>query len=243
MRWWLGMGWWLAGLATAAGLEVMVWNIHHGEGLDDRLDLERIAAVIEREKPDLVALQEVDRASRRSGGVDQAAELGRLCGMESVFGEALEFQGGGYGLAVLSRLPVRRHRIHRLPGEGEPRIALEVVVERDGEPLSFVSVHLCHRSAEDRLRQAKVLEKLLGERRRVVLGGDFNAEADSPVLKVFGDRWERVPNAGPTHPADGPRRHIDHVLVRGLVARGEVRVVKERVASDHRPLRLRLRAP
>ena len=64
-------------------MRILTYNIHHGEGLDGRIDLPRIAAVIAAQRPDLVALQEVDRNARRSGGVDQAAELGRLTGLQA----------------------------------------------------------------------------------------------------------------------------------------------------------------
>ena len=64
-----------------ATLRVMTWNIRHGEGLDGRVDLERIAAVIRASGADLVGLQEVDRGVRRTGGVDMPAELARLTGL------------------------------------------------------------------------------------------------------------------------------------------------------------------
>src|SRR5688572_3660564 len=90
---------------TAAGpsprLRVLTYNIHHGEGTDARFDLERLARIIREARPDLVALQEVDRRTRRASGVDQAAELGRLTGMNVVFGKAMDHDGGEYGQAIL----------------------------------------------------------------------------------------------------------------------------------------------
>ena len=71
---------------------------------------------------DLRLLQEVDRGTERSGRVDQAAELARLTGMQGVFGKTLDFQGGGYGLALLARWPVAGDTLVHLaldpPGEG-----------------------------------------------------------------------------------------------------------------------------
>ena len=52
-------------------VRVLTYNIHHGEGMDGKIDLERIAAVIKRLEPDVVALQEVDVKTTRSQGVDQ----------------------------------------------------------------------------------------------------------------------------------------------------------------------------
>ena len=101
----------LVALATAAGgyleagdplqhghhvparVRVLTYNIHHGEGMDGRIDLVRQAEILNREAPDLVALQEVDRGTKRSGGVDQLAELGRLTGLTPTFGRAIDFQG------------------------------------------------------------------------------------------------------------------------------------------------------
>jgi hypothetical protein len=83
-------------------LRVVSYNIQHGAGMDRKLDLERTADVLRRLEPDLVALQEVDENCRRSKGVDQAAELGRLLGMEHRFGEFMDYDGGRSGLAVFS---------------------------------------------------------------------------------------------------------------------------------------------
>src|SRR5215471_8946587 len=83
-------------------VRVLTYNIHHGEGSDDVFDLPRIARVISDAKPDLVALQEVDEKTNRSSGVSQITELGRLTGMHAVFGEAMEYDDGGYGVGILS---------------------------------------------------------------------------------------------------------------------------------------------
>src|SRR4051794_910403 len=80
---------------------VLTYNIHHGEGTDGRLDLGRIAGVIKSCQADVVGLQEVDQATERSGGVDQAATLSELTGLHATFGKAIDYRGGAYGLAVL----------------------------------------------------------------------------------------------------------------------------------------------
>jgi endonuclease/exonuclease/phosphatase family metal-dependent hydrolase len=96
-------------------LRVLSYNIHHAEGVDRKLDVERIARVILSVKPDLVALQEVDQKVKRSQGIDQPAELARLTKMQVVFGANIELQGGHYGNALLSRFPIARHKNHLLP--------------------------------------------------------------------------------------------------------------------------------
>src|SRR6478735_8532291 len=88
-------------------IRVITYNIHHGEGMDKKFGLERIAKVLMAEKPDVVALEEVDQGTKRASGVDQPAEFARLTGMKVVFGRNIPFDGGGYGTAVLTKLPIR----------------------------------------------------------------------------------------------------------------------------------------
>ncbi len=127
-------------------LRVLTYNILHGAGLDGKLDLARTAEVIKRVNPDLVALQEVDKGTQRSGRVDEAAELGRLTGMHAVFGKAMDFNGGQYGEAILSRYPFESTNLHALPQiKGrEPRGALDVQIKVEGQPLRFISTHWDH---------------------------------------------------------------------------------------------------
>jgi hypothetical protein len=91
--------------ARGRTLRVMSYNVHVGIGMDKKIDLGRVAEVIRRERPDLVGLQEVDRGVERTGRVDQVAELARLTGMRYAFAPNLSYQGGWYGVAILSRLP------------------------------------------------------------------------------------------------------------------------------------------
>jgi len=231
-------------------LRVLSYNIHHGEGTDGVFDLERLARVIRSADPDLVALQEVDRGTERASGVDQAAELGRLTGMEDHFGKALDFSGGEYGEAVLSRLPVISVRNHPLPFSPghESRAALEVVVElSDGTPCHFVATHLDHtRDPMDREAQSRAMNELFARDDALrLLVGDLNAEPAALSMQILLEHWTR---AGadlerPTFPSDEPRRTIDHVLMRpaGAWEVESVEVLDEPVASDHAPLLVVLR--
>src|SRR6266571_8013591 len=87
---------------------VMTYNIHHGEGLDGKVDLLRIAELIKREGADLVALQEVDKGVERTARRDFPDELAALTGLTCVFSNNYHYQGGEYGNAVLTRFPVKR---------------------------------------------------------------------------------------------------------------------------------------
>ena len=223
----------------AAPLRVMVWNIHHGQGTDGRVDLERIAEVIRKESPDVVMLQEVDRNMPRSGKTDQSSELARLLKMNSVFGKAVGFGEGEYGLAVLSRGRIVSGKVHPLPGEaGEPRIGFTVTLEYDGSEIAVVNTHLDHISAERRLRQAETVATLGQEREMAILGGDFNDVPGSATLEAITPTWTMVEKVDPvaTAPARRPTQEIDHLFVRGLRVVEKARVVPETLASDHRPI-------
>lgn len=220
-------------------IRVMSWNLHHGVGEDGKLDLARIAARIREQKPDLVVLQEVDNKCRRSGSVDQAAELAKLTGLTGVFGKAMDHDGGEYGQAILSKHPLGETKVHRLPGDGEPRIAFEAAVAVGSKPVRLVSVHLDHQQDARRLKQAETLVKALeASKEPLIVAGDFNDGPDSAALKAFGDGWTAVKKSEPrlTCPAAKPEVEIDHVLLRGLTAASPVTVLPEAVASDHRPL-------
>jgi len=223
-------------------LRVCSYNIHHGQGMDGKLDLERIAAVIAKAEPDVVALQEVDQNCTRTGGRDLAKELGELLGMQHRFGKAMDFQGGGYGVAVLSKLPIVGQVRHVLPKGDEPRCALEVKVRFEGwdAPLSFVSVHNSWRREDVRVRQVKaLLEALADNTNPTILAGDFNATPGSESMKLFeAAQWRILDEGGKkTCPSVEPRTEIDFFVTRGLPeASIEHDVIEEKVASDHRPI-------
>lgn len=229
-------------------LTVLSYNIHHGEGTDGVFDLERLAQVILDSDADLVALQEVDVNTGRAGGIDQASELARLTGMQAYFGEAIAFDGGSYGDAVLSRLPVRTHQNWKLPAapNHEERVAVCVVVELpNGQPVRFIGTHLDHTSdPSDRIAQAKsLLQQAFPPNKKVpatLLLGDMNAQPGSQPMNIFLDVFaSAAPGGLASFPSDAPSKAIDWVLYtpreRWQVL--EVGVLDEPIASDHAPLR------
>lgn len=225
------------------GLRVLSYNIHHGEGTDGKLDLTRLARVIRAADPDLVALQEVDDRTKRAGGVDQTAELARLTGLHARFGKAINYGGGGYGQAVLSRFPIDEVTVHPLPGapERERRIALEVRVKADGRELCVVTTHLDHQVATEREQQAAKLNALFaGADRPVILAGDFNAAPEDKAIAALSDKWAAATadKGLLTFPAGKPSKQIDYVWFRPTdrFRAGAARVLDEPVTSDHRPV-------
>jgi endonuclease/exonuclease/phosphatase family metal-dependent hydrolase len=227
-------------------IRVITYNIHHGEGTDAKIDLERIANVLLAEKPDFVALNEVDQGTNRTHKIDMPAEFARLTGMKAVFEKNIDHDGGKYGNAILSRLPIRRHENHKLPSnyEGEQRGVLEVELGEEGdyETLLFLATHLDYRQDDaERMASVKKIEEIVAEHKNqpTILAGDLNASPDSRVMAAFAKNW-MLANQEPlaTFPAHAPEKQIDYILVRPA-DRWEVietRILNEPVASDHRPL-------
>jgi endonuclease/exonuclease/phosphatase family metal-dependent hydrolase len=208
------------------------------------VDLGRIADVLRRQNPDIVALQEVDEGVERSGGQDQAARLGELLGMHHAFGSFMDYQGGRYGMAILSRCPISSSDPVRLTEGNEPRIALVAeIVQPDGSLLSVVNVHFDWVGDDGfRFQQARqVAEYLDGIDGAWILAGDFNDQPGSRTLDLFHARArEAAKTSGSryTFSSTEPVKEIDFVFAAPSDAWsiGTVEVVDEPMASDHRPV-------
>jgi endonuclease/exonuclease/phosphatase family metal-dependent hydrolase len=166
---------------------------------------------MKRAQPDIIALQEVDRLTNRSGGVDQLTELARLMGMHGEFGRAMAYDGGEYGVGVLSRWPIHRSETNLLPSSEyyEQRTSLSVRVRagEDGPDFSFTSVHLStSREAGDALGQAVRLNELLvtGHGVSSILAGDFNAGPGSEIMGELGAEWTIAAPPPPQPAASAP---------------------------------------
>lgn len=216
-------------------LRVMTYNIHHGQGTDGKFDLERIAKIIKEHQPDLVALQEVDRKTTRASGVDQLAELARLTGMNYQFGKSMNYAGGEYGNAILSRQAADSAKVHSLPGEidNEPRTALAVTIQPGNQlpRMVFISTHLCHQHTVNRLTQIKEINRLFpsGTGLPAILAGDLNARAGAASMKEAFQHWNDTLQGIST---------IDYVLLhKGNPWKTvERKVIEDRIASDHQPV-------
>ncbi len=231
-------------------LRIMTYNIHHCEGVDGKLDVERIAGVIRKQECDLVALQEVDRNTTRSQRVDQLSELGRLTGLQPYFGKAIDYGGGEYGLGILSKLPIAETKTFPLPSgaKREQRIAIEVFVKpTTGPRFVFVCTHLDHSSGEnDRTQQIAELKKLFGGGpSQAILAGDFNCTSDKLELAPILAYWKDVDSQkmSPTIPVAKPNRKIDYIFLQrdSPWSVDSATVLDEPVASDHLPLVTTLR--
>lgn len=230
-----------------ATLRVMTYNIHHGEGLDGKVDLLRIAQLIQREGADIVALQEVDKGVTRTALRDLPAELAALTGMTGVFSNNFPFQGGEYGNAVLTRFPVVRvtNTLYPMLRAGEQRGLLQLVLDVRGRELVFMNTHIDYRSDDaERWLNVGEIEKRMQQYagRPIILCGDFNTTPESRVCRRlserFDDTWARVGQGdGFTIPAEQPTKRIDYIWIAKDKSFVPLRVwVPQSDASDHLPV-------
>jgi endonuclease/exonuclease/phosphatase family metal-dependent hydrolase len=233
-----------AAVVQPEALRVVSYNIKHGRGNDNVVNLERTAGVLRALQPDIVGLQEVDDLATRSGGVPQAARLGQSLGMHHAFGRFMDFQGGAYGMAILSRHPIVSTESVRLPNGNEPRVALAVDVQLpSNRRLTIVNVHFDW-VGDDKFRfaQASALTTYLdGLKTPYVLLGDFNDEPDSRTLALFRTRAAEAKKPATdrfTFSSTEPTMEIDFIFTAPAAAwrHGEVRVIREPLVSDHRPV-------
>ncbi|MFN9160726.1 MAG: endonuclease/exonuclease/phosphatase family protein [Planctomyces sp.] len=230
-------------------LQILCWNIHHGRGTDELINLERQAAVINSSAADAVALQEVDQNTVRSGGADQTAVLAKLTGLHGWFAHQLDFDGGRYGQALLSRWPLEDCTVHWLPGrpDRERRIAGSAVVKHPVRTFRLITAHLHHNNEGLRLEQARELARLCQHFREtsplpVFAAGDLYAVPGSPPLQAL-EKVLQSPAGNTatlaTFPVTSPTRQIDYIMYAaeaGRITAERVEVLPEQVASDHRPL-------
>ena len=226
-------------------LRVMTYNIQHGAGTDQKLNLPRIAEVINREHPDLVGLQEVDRFVERTGRVDEIAELARETRMEYAFAYNLHYQGGQYGVAVLSRFPILSvdHRRYDNRREARRRGFIRVEVSVGGRRISFVTTHLDYQYEDGRLFETEQLMKALDEvKEPLIVVGDFNDLPTGSTYKLmrtkFDEAWEiNGSESGLSYPADKPKKRIDYIFYTKMDGVKVKRAwIVDTLASDHRPV-------
>lgn len=216
-------------------LSLMSYNVRSGKGMDNNRDLNRTAAVIRAAMPDVVALQEIDSVTRRSNKIDVAAYLGSKCSMHHTFSKAIDFDGGGYGVAILSREKPRSVKRFALPGTEEARTLLAVEFKR----YIFVSTHLSL-TAEDRLASLGIIDSLAkAVTKPIFFAGDWNATPDSEFGRALGQTMQYLTDSTKcTFPADNPRMVIDYIVAPHTQPVKVLHrdVIDEPMASDHRPI-------
>jgi endonuclease/exonuclease/phosphatase family metal-dependent hydrolase len=245
-------------------------NLASGRGPAGRpLPASDLAAAVAGLDVDVLAVQEVDAAQPRSAGTDQAAVLAAALGADWRMAATLHGTPGPfrswravrdpvlrgpdepadqpvYGVALLSRRPVRRWWALGL-GAGRGRLPLRAVDPRTGRPrlwffpdepraavvaeldgLTVVGTHLSF-APVTAVRQLRLLRRALGTTPgALVLAGDLNLPGGVPARLMGAEPLVRAA----TYPGAQPRVQLDHLLGRGVRAAAvEVRALP---VGDHR---------
>lgn len=213
------------------------YNVRNSLGMDNITDHQRVADVINRINPDIIAIQELDSVTNRSNQVDVLDALSRKTLMFPTYAAAIDHDGGKYGIGVLSKeKPLSVKRI-ALPGREEARMLLIVELEAYYFGCTHFSLN-----AEDRMQSVEIIKREAGKLDKpFFLAGDMNASPDSPVQEAMNESFTALNSPKEnTYPATNPTACIDYIYGYDgmedwsrLTNRG---VIAEELASDHRPL-------
>lgn len=225
----------------------MTYNIHHGRGLDGEVDLERIAKLIREQDVDLVALQEVDKGTERTERIDIAARLAELTEMHFVFEKNIDFQGGEYGNAILSRRPIidSINLHYKMLRPGEQRGLLSAVIGFGDQTITFISTHLDYRpDPSERISNMGEIENFVSVSagNPIIIAGDFNDPPGGTVhlrmKKMFIDSWEVAGQGdGFSFSSEEPKSRIDYIYLSPKTSWNvsDAKVIPSE-SSDHLPL-------
>lgn len=166
-------------------ITIASYNIMHG-GLSD-YDMAKLTESIALCHADIIGVQEVDVDAKRSGNRNIAQLMAQELGYEYRFAKAIDFQGGAYGTAILSRYPIVDFSCYPLEsGKYEKRSVGCADIKIDEEIISFWNTHVSYENTEQRGIQLAQLKQLLPKDRAWILTGDFNT-ADFEEIRALGD--------------------------------------------------------
>lgn len=201
--------------ASMPGIKVMTYNIHRGINKNGELDLDGIAEVIKDSGAEIIALQEVERFSVRTGFRDQIKYIADKLSMKYVFGKSVNILNGQYGNGILTKYPIEEYEISPLPSEGEQRTLLRAGLNVNGNSVYIYNTHLGLNQSE-RDRQIEEILKILGEQKNFLIAGDFNSSVDKlgAITEKYIDCASFVNNYGDvTFENNGLRERIDYLFV------------------------------
>lgn len=223
-------------------MRVLVYNVR---GFRDGAD--RVAAVVDRFRPDLVLLNE-------SGGRRRRRRFARRVGMRGAADRWSPFHRRVKN-AVLVRPPWRvvERRFRRFVGSARwyPRGTVIALVARSGFRVWAAATHLGLHPLERLSHAEQLADTLRGLEGSIVVGGDLNETPSGRAVSFLSERFWDVwllggDVVGETFPAEEPTARIDYLFVsEGIrVEHAIVPLVPEvRVASDHRPVVAELTLP
>jgi endonuclease/exonuclease/phosphatase family metal-dependent hydrolase len=227
---------------TADTLKILSYNVRNCKGLDNVTDYKRVAKIITQINADFVALQELDSVTERSNRVDVLGELARETNLFPTYRASIDFQGGKYGIGILTHEKPLRTEAVPLPGSEEKRSLLLVEMKEFVICCTHFSL-----TQKDRAKSVEIINQLVAKcQKPIFLAGDLNAVSESPEMVDLAKNWQILNDpAAPTIPADKPIKCIDFVMAsKNKKYKFEVinsSVANESVASDHLPVWVKVR--
>jgi len=197
------------------------------------------AEFIREQNPDFVLLQEVDYKTTRNGNKDFLTQLAAELGMFSAFGYALTYQGGEYGVGILSKYPIEKISNNALtssrPDQKETRTVLYIDVTINGQNLRIATTHLDQSTAEVRQDMTTRLNSYLNTTMPVIVAGDFNARPTEACIASGMSVWKRICDNTPTISASNPTSKIDYIFAKPSASWTvvEYRTIPRTDLSDH----------
>lgn len=222
-------------------IRIMSYNIRNATGIDGRPDICRTASVITECAPDIIAIQEVDSATKRSLGKYILGDLSAKTGMIPIFAPAIDFDGGKYGIGILAREKTISIKHVMLPGREESRVLLIAEFEN----YYFCCTHLSL-TENDRIASLSIINENIPTDKTVVIAGDFNDIPTSKFIGEFNKYFTIITDVGlPTFPADKPIETLDYIAIakrpNTLFDISSTTTGNYPDASDHRPVIVNVR--
>ena len=223
-------------------LKLMSYNIKNANGMDNVCNFQRIANVINNTSPDVVAIQEVDSMTNRSGQKYVLGEIAERTQMHGYFAPAIDYDGGKYGIGLLTKQVPLRLQTLPLPGREEAR----TLILAEFADYIYCCTHMSL-TEEDRMKSLELVKAFTSSSTKpLFLAGDMNAEPESGFIKKLQKDFQILSNPKQhTFPAPDPKETIDYIATLKQSAKGfaviSAKVINEPMASDHRPILVELR--
>lgn len=223
-------------------LKLMSYNIKNANGMDNVCNFQRIANVINNASPDVVAIQEVDSMTNRSGQKYVLGEIADRTQMHGYFAPAIDYDGGKYGIGLLTKQVPLRLQTLPLPGREEAR----TLILAEFTDYIYCCTHMSL-TEEDRMKSLELVKAFTSSSTKpLFLAGDMNAEPESGFIKELQKDFQILSNPKQhTFPAPDPKETIDYIATLKQNAKGfaviSAKVINEPMASDHRPILVELR--
>jgi endonuclease/exonuclease/phosphatase family metal-dependent hydrolase len=231
---------------TETVIRIMTYNVHHcnppSKSKTGEIETSAVAEVIRKQNPDIIALQEIDDHTRRSGPFNEAKDIAVKLGMYFYFAKAIDYAGGGYGVAILSRFPISEEVTYRLPSSADTTsehrvLAAAKIILPGGKSIRFGCTHLDVKNAANRELQVQDITRIaLSDNLPFIVGGDFNDTPESKPIQLLDAGFHRTCHeCAPTIPSGQPVSNIDYIAFLNSAPFTVVshEVIEDSYPSDH----------